>query len=265
MSATSNAPGPVRDHQDERTLSLPAKVIVSLRAGVVLAIANVLCVAILAWAYTHVKSGVKEISVTGSAKKAITSDLIVWTSKVTVSNPDPVGGFDQLKIATDKTLGYLRAQGIADRDLHLSSIWTGKNLARDDKGNMTDKVTSYEIIQSIEVRSTDVTRVSDVARTVTGLLKEGVMVESQSPSYLYTKLADLKVEMLAEATKDATARARQIASNSGSSLGTIRDARMGVMQINAANSTDVSGMGNNDTTSLEKEITAVVSAHFELQ
>jgi uncharacterized protein len=90
------------------------------------------------------------------------------------------------------------------------------------------------------------------------------MLESDPPQYLYTKLADLKIEMLAEATKDASTRAKQIAENSGCKLGAVRDARMGVMQINPLHSTSVSDAGNNDTTSMEKEITAVVSGRFEL-
>ena len=90
------------------------------------------------------------------------------------------------------------------------------------------------------------------------------MLESEPPRYLYTKLADLKIEMLAEATRDATARARQIADNSGAKLGAIREARMGVMQINPVHSTAVSDSGNNDTSSLQKEITAVVTARFAL-
>lgn len=40
---------------------------------------------------------------------------------------------------------------------------------------------------------------------------------------------------------------------------------MGVMQINPLHSTDVSHSGNNDTSSLEKEITAVVSAKFAVE
>ncbi len=245
----TTAPAP----RDQRSISLPAEVIVSLRAGVVLAIANVVCVVIIAWAYTYVKAEAKVISVTGSAKKEITSDLVIWAGKIAVNDVDAVKGFDRLKASTDKTVAYLRAQGIAEADVHLSSIWTGKNFARDEKGNPTDKITSYDLIQTVEIHSTDVNRVADVARNVTGLIREGVMVESQPPSYLYTKLADLKIEMLAEATKDATTRARQIATNSGSELGAIRDARMGVMQINAVHSNDVSNSGNNDTSSLEKE------------
>src|SRR5262249_53542070 len=112
--------------------------------------------------------------------------------------------------------------------------------------------------------SVDIDRIAAVASKVTALMKDGVMLESQEPSYIYTKLADLKIEMLADATKDAKARAQQIASNSGARLGSIREARMGVMQINPSHSNSTSGEGNNDTTSLEKEITAIVSARFQL-
>ncbi len=82
------------------------------------------------------------------------------------------------------------------------------------------------------------------------------------PEYHYTKIAELKKEMLAEAAKDAKQRAEQIASSTGSSIGTVRSARMGVMQITPADSNDVSDSGMNDTSSLEKDITAVVNVSF---
>jgi hypothetical protein len=71
--------------------------------------------------------------------------------------------------------------------------------------------------------------------------------------------------MLAEATKDATLRATQVVTNANGKLGPLVEAKMGVMQINAKGVTDVSGTGNNDTTSLEKEILAVVTVWFELR
>ena len=49
--------------------------------------------------------------------------------------------------------------------------------------------------------------------------------ESQPPQYVYTKLSDMKVTMLAEAAKDARSRADQIASKSGCSVGGVRFAR----------------------------------------
>jgi hypothetical protein len=75
----------------------------------------------------------------------------------------------------------------------------------------------------------------------------------------------LKIDMLAEATKDATLRATQIVENANGKLGKLVEARMGVMQINPKGVTSVSDTGNNDTTSLEKEILAVVTVSFELK
>jgi hypothetical protein len=71
--------------------------------------------------------------------------------------------------------------------------------------------------------------------------------------------------MMAEATKDARARANQIAENGGRTIRGLREARMGVIQINPLHSTATSWEGNNDTTALEKTITATVSASFSLR
>ena len=244
---------------------LPTKVIVSLRAGFVLAAANVLCVAIIAWAFLRVKRDGQVITVTGSAKKQIQSDLVVWKGRVSARHKDLVQAYDTLQASTQRTLEYLKQQNVPPAQVKLSAVTTTRNTARDAKGNSTDEVTGYELAQTLEITSDDVAGVTRVGSRATELIKEGVMLESDPPRYLYTKLGDLKVEMLAEATKDAAARARQIADNSGSRLGAVREARMGVMQINPVHSNDVSGSGNNDTTSLEKEITAVVSAQFELK
>jgi uncharacterized protein len=249
----------------ERSFSLPAKVIVSLKAGAVLAVANVVCVLIFSWAWMHVKAEAKAISVTGSAKRAIVSDLILWSARVSATNADLAKAYETLRGSTEKTLAYLKAQGVNEKELTVSSIETVRRRAKDAKGNETEQVVAYELSQHVSVRSADVARVADVARRITGLIKEGVMLDSDAPRYLYTKLADLKVDMLAEATKDATTRAKQIAGNSGADLGAILDARMGVMQINPIHSTDASGTGNNDTTSLDKEITAIVAARFALK
>jgi len=90
-------------------------------------------------------------------------------------------------------------------------------------------------------------------------------VHSEAPLYIYTKLAELKIQMLAEASKDAHTRAEQIAAQAKSRLTSLLTARMGVMQINPANSTEVSAEGNNDKTSLEKDVLAVVTAAFGVE
>jgi hypothetical protein len=72
------------------------------------------------------------------------------------------------------------------------------------------------------------------------------------------------INLLAEATKDATLRAEQIVNNANGRLGKLVEARMGVMQINPKGVTATSFEGVNDTTSYEKEITAIVNVKFEV-
>jgi hypothetical protein len=110
-----------------------------------------------------------------------------------------------------------------------------------------------------------VDKVAQIARQATELINQGILLESMPPEYHYTKLGELKIEMLSEAAKDAKERAKQIASSTGSDIGSVRSAKMGVMQITPADSNEVSDYGMNDTTALEKDITAVVNVSFAIE
>ena len=94
------------------------------------------------------------------------------------------------------------------------------------------------LTQSIRIESSDVEKVEKIAREVTELLDQGIQIDGNNVSYYYTKLADLKIEMLANATKDARNRAETIAKNAGANLGGLKTANMGVFQITAPNSAD---------------------------
>jgi hypothetical protein len=102
----------------------------------------------------------------------------------------------------------------------------------------------------------------EIANQSTSLIQNGVEIASQPPQYYYTKLNDLKLVMLGEATKDAKARAEMIAKNSGSQVGTLKSAQQGVFQITSTNSTDVSDYGEYDLSSIVKTIKAVVTVDF---
>jgi hypothetical protein len=261
--------------------TLPQKLVVTLRAGgPFFAIANVLCVAILAYAYLSVKLEPKTLAVTGSARKAILSDLITWSGVITAKDTNLVRAYDALKVGADKVKRFLITNGIPETNITMSAINTVRRFHQEiipapasTSGSQshpptvitTDKVESYTLSQSISINSSDMDKVPWASRAVTSLIKEGVEIDSGTPSYLYTKLSELKINMLAEATKDATARAEQIIENARGRLGTLVEARMGVMQINPKGISATSAEGNNDTTSYEKEITAVVSVRFEVR
>ena len=205
------------------------------------------------------------ITVTGSAKQQIRSDLVVWRGMFSAQSPSLLSAYADLSASAVKVKAYLASKGIADTEATTQSIQTRTFYQRGPNGMETSTVTGYRLSQMVEVRSTDVERITNLSRESTELIHQDVLFESYPPEYLYTKLAELKVEMLARATKDARARADEMARNSGSRIGRLRSARMGVFQITPAFSTVVSDYGVNDNSSLMKDITAVVTMSFEIR
>ncbi len=230
--------------------------------GFWLAVGLVLSSTILAWAYTRTKSVDQTITVTGSARKRITSDLIVWRANVSYQSGELSEAYGSLKDKVPRVKAYLVSKGVPEEQIVVSSVSTKTMQEKDSNGEETGRIGGYVLTQTLEVRSPEVEKISRISREVTELIDQGILLESQSPEYHYTKLGDLKVQMLGEAAKDAKVRAEQIASSTGSTVGSVRSARMGVMQITAADSNEVSDYGVNDTSSIDKDITAVVNVSF---
>jgi uncharacterized protein len=234
-------------------------------AGVALAIGLVISSIVLGFSYARVKKSDEAVTVTGSARKRIKSDLVVWTAAVTFQAPKLSDAYGQLSDNIPRIKQYLISKGIPENQMTISAITSTTLRKRDAEGVESSEITGYSLRQEIEVRSNDVDRIAQVAREATELINQGILLESMPPKYSYTKLGDLKIEMLGEAARDAKIRAEQIASSTGNRIGTVRSAKMGVMQITAADSTEVSDYGINDTSSIEKDITAVVNISFAVE
>lgn len=214
--------------------------------------------------FVRVKASSNIITVTGSAKQQIKSDLIVWNGSFTALSPDLKTAYTQLEAGQKQVNAYLLKKGISQKDIVFSSISTMINHEMLPNGQVGNKIESYQLSQQVEIRSNDVERITELSRSATELINQGVEFQSNPPQYYYTKIADLKVKMLSLATRDAANRAKQIAENADSQVGALRAARMGVIQITPLYSNEISDYGVNDTSSLDKEITAVVTCRFEV-
>jgi hypothetical protein len=92
-----------------------------------------------------------------------------------------------------------------------------------------------------------------------------VEFNSYSPEFYYTKLAELKLKMIESATKDAKERAEKIALNAGGSLGSLKSADMGVIQITAENSSeDYSWGGSFNISSEKKKASITIKLRYEI-
>ena len=243
-------------------------------AGLFLAAGLVLSSILGTTAWVKIKNS-QYISVKGSARKNIKSDLAVWSATFSVEAPTLLEAQRKLKDDRGKVDKFLNDTGMTNHFFNaisieeLTAIFENQVTNSEHAGwkmvSSQQKTIGYKLKQAVEARSTDVDRASQLDSDSTALVEEGVMLTTDAPKFIYTQASEAKIEMLAEATKDARARAEQIAGQGNRQLAGLHDADMGVFQITPLHSSDTSGEGLNDATSLEKTITAVVTATFLLK
>jgi hypothetical protein len=204
------------------------------------------------------------LEVVGSAKKEIRSDLGILRTNLYVEHTSAQAAFEELNRQRPKVMAYFEAKGIsASRvTLHPANLITNYQMM--PNGMMSNEVRSYAYQQRLEVQSADVQLIRNISLDLASLIEEGINLNLESTDYFYTRLSDLKVQIQAEAAMDARKRADKIAEATGSTLGEMIRADMGVLQITPKNSNNISDYGINDNSSIEKEITAVVHASFTI-
>lgn len=224
-------------------------------------------------AFVRGRSGDDIIRVVGSARKPIRSDFIIWSGQIARTAPQIGTAYTQLRGDLAKVQAYLAAKGIDRKEMFPQAITTrtlykrapGETDASINDPSILRQVAGYQLSQSIEVRSTKVDLLDDLSRQASELIGQGVTFEPAAPRFLYTKLSDLKVSMQAEAAKDARQRAQSIAEAAGATLGEVRWARMTAPSITPQYSNSDDDGGVDDTSSLEKKITAIVTVGYAVK
>jgi hypothetical protein len=200
------------------------------------------------------------ITVTGSAKKRISSDYVIWDVSVTSQQASAAAAAKELEAWAGRVRSFLVKHGIQSGELTVQPISTETVTGNGQSG----KVTGYRLTRNFEVRSSRVSEIAAVAEGSAQLLAEGVPLAAQPPRYVYTRLPALRPQLLADATKDAQQRAGVLVAATGAHLGKLRGVDVGVFQVTSPNSTDVADYGVYDTSTVSKDVTAVVNVTFAL-
>jgi hypothetical protein len=237
--------------------------------SIIFGIAIVASSIFLGKAYTDRNKVEGEIQVTGLGKADFSSDLIVWEGRFGAQNIDLKQAY--LTLEKNKTVinEYLTTKGINTEELIYSAVKTNqknKQIYSSDGNYIGDEFVGYELSQSVQIESKDVDKIEKISREITELLNQGVQFYSESPRYYYTKLADLKIEMISKATEDARIRAEKISKFSGGKLGKLESAKMGVFQITGQNSKeDYSWGGTFNTSSREKTASITMKLVYKVE
>lgn len=197
----------------------------------------------------------RSVTVRGLAEKDVVADLASWTLSYSATEPDLASA--QAKVAADTQairnyftkLGF-PAEAIVPAGVNVSSYTNDQGFTR------------TTVNQRMQFRTTDVKRAQAASARQFELVSAGVgLAEGSNISYSYTKLNDIKSEMVAIATQDARKVAEQFARDSGASVGAIKSASQGYFEINARDGTS-EGYGVSDTPN--KTVRVVTTINYYL-
>ena len=203
------------------------------------------------------------ITVKGSARKNIDSDLAVWRGSFVVEAETLVAAQRAAKASRDQVAAFLTGANFTNATFTPIAIEEVRALKKNEDGFTQQRTAGYRLSQSVRVESPDVDRIEHLDSTP--LVEAGVVFTTDAPQFIYSSVGEAKIEMLAEATKDARSRAEQIATQGGRNISQLHNADQGIFQITPPHETRTSWEGENDTTSRAKTMTAVVTATFLLK
>ncbi len=202
------------------------------------------------------------INVKGSVQKDIEADLVVWTGSFTTESDTLLEAQRKIRADRQAVEAFLQGAGVTNYTFAPIGIDELNATRKTEEGWVAQRRTGYRLTQGVTVESADVDRLDKL--DTTPLVEQGVIFTVAAPQFIYTKSGQTKIEMLADATKDARARAEQIATQGGRAIARLASAEQDVFQITPRHGSATNWQGENDTTSRHKTVTAVVTASFLL-
>jgi hypothetical protein len=232
------------------------------KSSIITAGAIIIAVIIGGIFYTTKTSGTNTLTVTGSAKQSVVADNAIWRSSITrnVLASEVKTGYAQIASDLKIVQAFMAKNGITDKQIIVLPV----SLMQDYSQNANDPK-RYTLMQSIEIDTTDVVKITDIAKNVDSIVNQGVLFQSNPVEYYYSQLDKARVELLTAATADAQARAAAMAKSSGQSVGKLQSASSGVVQVLSKGAIDNGDYGQYDTSKIDKDIAVTVRATFKLK
>lgn len=181
----------------------------------------------------HFRSFDRAVTMKGLAERDVVADLAIWPLSYTETGNDLTSLQNLMDQRGRTLLSFLSKNGIKDDEVELQQVQVQDLMAQSYRQNNAT-LNRYILTQTYLVRTKNIDAVSNTAKKLGDLIRQGVVFSqnnSTAPTYLYTKLNEVKPEMIAQATKNARAGAKEFAQNSGQKVGGIKYASQGVFQI----------------------------------
>lgn len=203
--------------------------------GFFLCLGVVLSSWLLSRAVYSIKAADRYVSVKGLAEREVDADLVIWPVSFVETGNDLVMLHETINSKQKAVRSFLTESGIGQEEISVNPpVVTDFEARQYDSGNRK-RENRYLARATLTVRSTDLTLVRSIMGRSSDLVRQGVVLAGDDyqnqPEYLFTGLNAIKPAMIEQATRNARLAAEQFARDSGSSVGSIRNARQGLFSV----------------------------------
>lgn len=208
----------------------------------------------------NAKVAINTATVKGLAERVVESDRADWTIMYGVSSQkkeDIPLLYAQAEKDQKVIVDLLLDNGIKNEEITVGTIDYGYAAYRDENQKVVDE--KHKLTGDIQVSTQNIHLIASLRQKVNKLLTEGISVSSSRPTYRFTKLNDIKPEMLEVATKNARVAANEFAKNAGTSVGRIYSAQQGNFSIQDL------GQDYGDTQEIKKVVRVITTITFYLK
>jgi uncharacterized protein len=217
-------------------------------------------------AFYNSRISMDSISVTGSASQEVVSDSAKFSGSFSriVKLNNLKSGYDQMSADLKLVNDFLTEQAIDEKDVTISTVSMEQNYDY-NSSNIPPTEKDYTLRQTVEVTSSDINKISTLAKTTQSIINKGVIFSVSPVEYYYKNLPEIRVTLLSGAVADAKRRAEEIVSGTGQKVGVLKSAASGVVQVLPANSLEISDYGTYDTSKINKNVMVTVKAAFDIK
>jgi len=183
------------------------------------------------------------LTITGSARQPIGSNLVEWSVRVASVAKTRVEAARELRREVGVVSRYLSGAGLERGEIAPQVVESETIVTRVDKHHTR---TTCRVAQGLEVTTRQIDVVQSAATRLGLLLERGIGVSADPLQYISTNLEQAKLDALGAATAEARHRAEILVKGLGGKLGHMRAGSLGVYQIVPRNSTEISDYGVNE-------------------
>lgn len=205
------------------------------------------------------------ITVQGQAEAEHKATLGTWRVGVNIVAASYPAATEQNKAEIIELTKFLITQGIKPENLELKPIYVEENIESyiDDLGKERSRKNGFKARRDIYVSTTDLDTLSKTFANIQDLKAKNMAISFDSPNYYLENVEEIKRGLIAQATKDAQARATEFANTSNVKVGTLKAASQQDFSIRPAKP-GAHAQTSDDTSAIEKKVRLVISAQYAI-